>query len=78
MSTQLDELLSTQRQLLRDISHELRSPLNRIRVALDLARKKSTNSTENEFNRIEKEIEQLDFLIRELLTFVRIQPKKPQ
>lgn len=73
MSQRLQHLLDTQRQLLRDISHELNSPLARIRVATELARNKFISGKSDEFDRIEKEIERLEFLIRELLTFVKIE-----
>lgn len=73
MAARLNQLLDTQRQLLRDISHELRSPLTRIRVALGLARNQKQPGAE-QLDRIEREIERLEQLIRELLTFVRIEP----
>jgi two-component system sensor histidine kinase CpxA len=74
MSERLRDLLDTQRQLLRDISHELRSPLARISVALGLARNKYSTHGSDEIDRIEREIERLEFLIQELLTFVKIEP----
>ncbi|WP_455366782.1 ATP-binding protein [Kaarinaea lacus] len=74
MAIRLRDLLNAKRQLLRDISHELRSPLARIRVAIDLARNKLKATSSEEIDRIEQEIERLEFLIRELLTFVKIQP----
>ena len=74
MAVRLHDLLNAKRQLLRDISHELRSPLARIRVAIDLARNKLKTTSSEEIDRIEQEIERLEFLIRELLTFVKIQP----
>lgn len=72
MAGRLNDLLNAKRQLLRDISHELRSPLNRIRVALDLVRTKSRVAGTDEFDRIEREVERLESLISELLMFVRI------
>lgn len=74
MAIRLRDLLDAKRQLLRDISHELRSPLSRIRVAIDLARNKLGITSSEEIDRIEREIERLEILIRELLTFVTIQP----
>ena len=74
MADRMHDLLNTQKQLLRDISHELRSPLARIRVALGLARNKYQSNDLEEHDRIEMEIERLEFLIRELLTFVKIDP----
>ncbi len=73
MSNRLSKLLETQRQLLRDISHELNSPLARIRVAIELARRKYKVNDSEELNRVEKETERLEFLIQELLTFVKIE-----
>lgn len=75
MTVRLSNLLDNQRQLLRDISHELNSPLSRLRVALELARSKYRVKDQSEFNRIELEIERLEMLIQELLTFVRIDPR---
>ena len=72
MTNRIRKLIETQKRLLRDISHELRSPLARMQVAIDLAYKKYKPSDTDEFDRIEQEIEQLDSLIRELLAFVRI------
>jgi len=74
MAERLRDLLNAKRQLLRDISHELRSPLARIRVAIDLARNKLNANSNEEIDRIEREIERLEFLIQELLTFASIQP----
>lgn len=73
MSKRLSKLLDTQRQLLRDISHELNSPIARIRVAIELARNRFKDTDSVELDRVEKEIERLEFLIRELLTFVKIE-----
>lgn len=72
MAKRLSELLDSKRQLLRDISHELNSPLARIRVAIELARNKYKFSGNDELDRIEKEIERLEVMIRELMTFVKI------
>jgi two-component system sensor histidine kinase CpxA len=73
MSKRLSKLLESQRQLLRDISHELNSPIARIRVAVELARNRYHAADSAELDRVEKEIERLEFLIRELLTFVKIE-----
>lgn len=78
MARRLSELLGTQKQLLRDISHELRSPLSRLQVALDLARNRVKPNTIEELDRIELEIQRLEFLIRELLVFVRIENKSKE
>jgi len=58
-------------QLLRDISHELRSPLARMRVAVGLARQ-STADLPRQIDRMELEIERLDGLISQVLKLARL------
>jgi len=58
-------------QLLRDISHELRSPLARMRLALGLARQPSAD-TVRQLDRMEREIERLDGLISQVLKLARL------
>jgi two-component system sensor histidine kinase CpxA len=58
-------------QLLRDISHELRSPLARMRVALGLARQTS-GDRERQMDRMEREVERLDALISQVLKLARL------
>jgi two-component system sensor histidine kinase CpxA len=57
--------------LLRDISHELRSPLTRLRVALDLARR-NDGRLGVQLKRMERDIERLDALISETLQLSRL------
>lgn len=68
MAEQIEALVLSQRQLVRDISHELRSPLARLQVALGLARRDAPPRTEQALDRIEREGERLNELIGELLT----------
>jgi two-component system OmpR family sensor kinase len=58
-------------QLLRDISHELRSPLARMRVALGLARQTHADLP-RQLDRLEREIERLDSLISQVLKLARL------
>ena len=58
-------------QLLRDISHELRSPLARMRVALGLARQPPADLA-LQLDRLEREIERLDSLISQVLKLARL------
>jgi two-component system OmpR family sensor kinase len=58
-------------QLLRDISHELRSPLARMRVALGLARQPPADLA-RQLDRMEREIERLDSLISQVLKLARL------
>ncbi|MDQ6993460.1 MAG: ATP-binding protein [Mariprofundus sp.] len=73
MSLQLAALIHSHKQLLRDISHELRSPLARLQVALELARNASAGKADSELDRIGREAERLNELIGEVLTLARFE-----
>ncbi|WP_437618114.1 ATP-binding protein [Sorangium sp. So ce1151] len=73
MAERIQELLETQRRLLRDVSHELRSPLARLNIALELVRRRSPPDVEPAFDRIERETERLNGMIGELLTLSRLE-----
>lgn len=72
MAERIERLMETQQQLLRDISHELRSPLARLTVALEIARKWAGKEASEALNRIEQESERLNEMIGRLLTLARI------
>ncbi len=67
MAAQLQQRIDAQRRLLGDVSHELRSPLARLRVALALAEDDPQNLLTH-LRRIEHETERLDELIEQLLS----------
>jgi len=67
MADRVTELIEAHKMLVRDISHELRSPLARLRVALELAREE-VGSPLPEFDRMEREAERVNDLIGEMLT----------
>ena len=69
MAERLQTLLMAERRLLQDISHELRSPLARLRFALELAR--TSKSPEAAYSRANKEVERLSTLVGELLQVTR-------
>jgi two-component system, OmpR family, sensor histidine kinase CpxA len=68
MADRIAGLMEAQRLLLRDVSHELRSPLARLSVALELTRDEAPASAEIHLQRIEDEANQLNRLIAELLS----------
>lgn len=68
MAERLESLVGAQKMLLRDVSHELRSPLARLSVALELAREDADGSTTTHLGRIERETERLNQLIGQLLS----------
>jgi two-component system sensor histidine kinase CpxA len=69
MADRIESLVAAQRQLLSDISHELRSPLARLGVAIELAR--SGDNPEPALNRIQKESDRLNALVGQLLQVTR-------
>lgn len=71
MARRLQTLLEAQRRLLQDVSHELRSPLARLRVALELARGSPERAAN--LDRIEREAERLDELVGQVLTLARLE-----
>lgn len=71
MATRLQELQRANRRLLRDVSHELRSPLARLKVALELARKRDQGAVSGELDRIGLESERLESLVDEVLDLLR-------
>lgn len=73
MAERLEALVRMQQELLRDISHELRSPLARVNVALELARRRAGPGASEPLDRIERESGRLDSLIGQLLTLTRLQ-----
>jgi signal transduction histidine kinase len=77
MAARLRTLLEARQQLLRDVSHELRSPLARLQIALGLARRPGANLTQ-EFDRIEQEAQRLDEMIGEILSLSRLDDPTPQ
>ncbi|MCB1823398.1 MAG: HAMP domain-containing protein [Candidatus Competibacteraceae bacterium] len=72
MAQQLQILLGSQRRLLHDVSHELRSPLARLQAAIGLARQQP-EKRDASLDRIERESGRLDELVGELLTLSRLE-----
>lgn len=72
MGQRLQGLIGSQRQLLRDVSHELRSPLARLQIALALAERGSQEEQAALWPRLHLECERLDGLINEILTLARL------
>jgi len=73
MAARLETLVKAQSRLLNDISHELRSPLARLNVALGLARQRSGPESVTMLERIELEASRLNELIGRLLTLARLE-----
>jgi two-component system OmpR family sensor kinase len=72
MGQRLQSLIGSQRQLLRDVSHELRSPLARLRIALALAERAEPEQREKLWPRLTRECDRLETLISEILALARL------
>lgn len=71
MAERVEALVTSQRQLISDISHELRSPLARINATLGLARQRLGQNVL--FDRLERDAERLNEMIGRLLTLARLE-----
>ena len=71
-AAQLKGLMESQRRLLHDVSHELRSPLARLQAAVGLARQHPDN-IDSAMDRIDREAERMDKLVDEILTLSRVE-----
>jgi signal transduction histidine kinase len=80
MADELQRLFASQQELLRTVSHEFRTPIQRIHFALEVVRE-SPDETERRrgFERVDSALDELDRLIAELLTYVRLgEPGTPR
>lgn len=77
MAERLETLFTAQKRLLGDVSHELRSPLARLSVALELVRRQAGTAALPALDRIERETERLNELIGQLLTLSRLESGAP-
>jgi two-component system sensor histidine kinase CpxA len=69
MAVRIHTLLKSERRLLQDISHELRSPLARLSFAAELAR--TAPDRQSAIDRIQKEVDRLSALVGELIEVTR-------
>jgi two-component system sensor histidine kinase CpxA len=77
MAERVETLVSSQKRLLSDISHEIRSPLQRMEVASALLRDKSCAEPRKYIDRIELEISRINDMVEELLTLTRANEAHP-
>lgn len=73
MAERIESLITSQKRLSRDVSHELRSPLARLGVALEIAKQKSGGETTPLLDRIETESARLNEMISRLLMLSRLE-----
>jgi len=72
MAGRIQAAVENRERLLRDVSHELRSPLTRLNIAAELLRQKAGPETAPAVDRIERETHNLDQLIGQVLAFSRV------
>ena len=78
MAERIEDLVGSQQRLLRDISHELRSPLARLGVALELARQEANEPVRRKaLDRIALEAERMNGMIAQLLDLTRLESGAP-
>ena len=75
MAGRIGALLRSRERLLRDVSHEIRSPLARMRLATGLAAQGADPATQ--LARIDTEVERLDALVSGILDVSRLAPGAP-
>lgn len=72
MAERLQSLVTDKEVLLRDVSHEFRSPLARIALALALAQRRAGDAALGDLERIERETERLNELVGQVMTLSRL------
>ncbi|MBQ4814151.1 HAMP domain-containing protein [Pseudoalteromonas luteoviolacea] len=73
MASQLETQVLSQKRLLADISHELRSPLTRLQMATGIAAGKVSGDLDSYMQRIEKESHLLDHMLSDILQLSRLE-----
>ena len=73
MTERIETLVTSEKRLTQDISHELRSPLARLNVALELTRKKANPETHSLIERIATESNRLNEMISRLLVLSKLE-----
>lgn len=77
MAERIETLLNSQKRLTQDVSHELRSPLARLNVALEIAKQKTNPESAPLLDRIEKESNRLNEMISRLLVLSKLEAGVP-
>lgn len=73
MAGRLEDLVAAQQRLLSNVSHELRSPLTRLQVAMGIVRQKAPEGLDRALDRIERESDRLENMIAQILKLSRFE-----
>ena len=76
MASHVNASMQSQKQLLSDVSHELRSPLARLKIALGMAEQKQATQVENDLNRIKLESNRMNDMLDNLLTLSKLEAQE--
>lgn len=68
MTTRVQQSMAEQKRLIKDVSHELRSPLMRMQFALGLAQQRSNGAVDTELNKIKESADYLNDIISSILS----------
>ena len=72
MSARLSGLIQTQKELIAALSHEMRTPLARIRMALAVLGDRSDDDAKREIDAVVQDVEDIDDLIGSMLNYARL------
>jgi two-component system sensor histidine kinase CpxA len=75
MADRIAVLIQSQQRFIGDVSHEIKSPLARLTMAIGLARRETNGLAASRFDRMEDEVEAVSALIRELLALSSLEAR---
>lgn len=79
MAEHIQRLISSQREMVRAVSHELRTPVARVRFGMEmLADTESAQDRQEQLKAIDADVEELNQLIDEILTYARLEEAAPR
>ncbi len=73
MAGRIEKMIRSQQELFRNVSHEIRSPLARIQVALALAEEERGGAEDENLERIRRETEGLEGMIQQILDLAKLE-----
>ena len=76
MASKIEALINSQKRLFNDISHELRSPLARMQVGIELLQMKVPDSEKSLVERLNRDVNRMNALIEEVLQFSKLENKQ--
>jgi signal transduction histidine kinase len=73
MAARIEALLGTEKELMANVAHELRTPLARIGVALDLATEGNSDRARASLTEIAVDVAELETIVNDILTALRVE-----